>query len=77
MTGILCRQLLTSLRILVALTIKRLRRSSLGSVYALLDAIKAFLADHNQNPRVFVWSAPVERNLAEIVMCKEVLDAVH
>jgi transposase len=39
------------------LTEKRLRRSSFGSVSALVDAIKTSLANHNQNPRVFVWSA--------------------
>jgi transposase len=59
------------------LTTKRLRRDSFSSVAALVDAIRAFLENHNQNPQVFVWSAPVERILAKIAKCKEALDAVH
>jgi transposase len=59
------------------LTEKRLRRGSFSSVSTLVDAINAFLENHNQNPQVFVWSAPVERILAKIAKCKEALDAVH
>ena len=59
------------------LTVKRLRRGSFISVSALVDAIKAFLDNRNQNPQVFVWSAPVERILAKIAKCKEALGAGH
>jgi transposase len=59
------------------LTTQRLRRGSFDSVAALIAAIHAYLDNHNQNPRVFVWSAPVDRILTKIAKCKEALDAVH
>jgi len=46
-------------------------------VPALIAAIQQYLDNHNQNPRVFVWSAPVERILAKIAKCKEALDSLH
>lgn len=48
------------------LTDKRIRRGSFQNVPALVAAIKDYLDSHNQNPRVFVWSAPVERILARV-----------
>jgi hypothetical protein len=33
--------------------------------------------NHNQNPKVFVWRAPVERIMAKIAKCKGALDALH
>jgi transposase len=59
------------------ITDKRIRRGSFRSVQVLIKAIKLYLENHNQNPQVFVWSAPVERILAKITKCKEALDAVH
>jgi transposase len=59
------------------LTDKRIRRGSFQSVPALVDAIKEYLANHNQSPRVFVWTAPVEQILLKIAKCKEALDALH
>jgi transposase len=59
------------------ITDKRLRRGSFQSVPALIAAIDEYLNNHNQNPRVFVWSAPVERILSKIAKCKEALDALH
>jgi len=59
------------------ITDKRLRRGSFHSVPALIAAIDEYLNNHNQNPRVFVWSAPVDRILAKIAKCKEALDALH
>jgi transposase len=59
------------------LTTERLRRGSFASVAELIAAIEAYLHNHNQNPQVFVWSAPVERILAKIAKCKEALDALH
>ncbi len=59
------------------LTTDRLRRGSFGSVAELIAAIRQYLDNHNQNPQVFVWSAPVERILAKIAKCKEALDALH
>ena len=59
------------------LTDKRIRRGSFLNVPALIAAIKDYLDNHNQHPQVFVWSAPVERILAKIAKCKEVLDSPH
>ncbi|MCU0918702.1 MAG: IS630 family transposase [Planctomycetes bacterium] len=59
------------------LTTDRLRRGSFGSVTDLIAAIRAYLDNHNQNPQVFVWSAPVDRILTKIAKCKEALDALH
>lgn len=59
------------------LTDKRIRRGAFQSVPALIDAIKEYLANHNQSPRVFVWTAPVEQILLKIAKCKEALDALH
>jgi len=59
------------------LTTKRLRRGSFASVADLIAAIREYLDHHNQNPRVFVWSASVEQTLTKIAKCKEALDALH
>lgn len=59
------------------LTCNRLRRGSFQSVPSLIAAITDYLSNHNQNPRVFVWTAPVEKILSKIAICKEALDALH
>jgi len=59
------------------ITDKRIRRGSFSSVRELIAAITQYLENHNQNPQVFVWSAPVEKILAKIAKCKEALDAPH
>ncbi|MCL4377269.1 MAG: IS630 family transposase [Actinobacteria bacterium] len=64
-------------RFFAEITNKRIRRGSFKNVSVLIKAIKEYLDSHNQNPQVFVWSAPVERILEKIAKCKEALDAVH
>lgn len=59
------------------LTDKRIRRGVFRSVPELIAAIKEYLHHHNQKPKVFVWSAPVERILAKIAKCKEALETLH
>jgi transposase len=59
------------------ITDKRIRRGSFHNVPALIDAITQYLQNHNQNPKVFVWSASVEHLMAKIAKCKEALDALH
>jgi len=59
------------------LTQQRLRRGSFHNVAALRAAIEEYISNHNQNPQVFVWSAPTARILAKIAKCKEALDALH
>ena len=59
------------------LTQQRLRRGSFHHVKELIRAINGYIDNHNQNPRVFVWSAPVGRILTKVAKCKEALDALH
>lgn len=59
------------------ITDKRIRRGSFSNVHSLIKAIEEYLTNHNQNPKVFVWSAPVERILSKITKCKEALDSLH
>ena len=59
------------------LTDKRIRRGAFPNVPALIAAIQDYLSHHNQHPKVFVWSAPVERILAKIAKCKEALESLH
>jgi len=53
------------------ITDKRIRRGTFANVQVLIATIQQYLENHNQNPQVFVWSAPVERILAKIAKCKE------
>jgi transposase len=59
------------------ITDKRIRRGVFTSVPDLIQAIHASLNHHNQNPKAFVWSAPVERILEKIAKCKEALGTLH
>jgi transposase len=59
------------------LTDKRLRRGSFHSVPELVATIKHYLENHNQNPRVFIWTASVKDIMNKIAKCKEALDALH
>ena len=59
------------------ITEKRLRRGSFDSVPDLIKAIQQYVENHNQNSKVFTWSASVEKILAKIAKCKEALDAPH
>ena len=59
------------------LTERRLRRDSFHNVKELIPTIGDYISGQNQNPRIFVWSAPVERILTKVAKCKEALDALH
>ncbi len=59
------------------ITDKRIRRGSFASVPELITAIEAYLAGHNQNPRIFTWTASAERILAKVAKSKEVLGTLH
>lgn len=59
------------------ITDKRMRRGAFRSVPELIAAIEDYMNNHNQNPRVFVWTASVEGIMAKIAKCKEALDALH
>ncbi len=59
------------------LTDKRIRRGSFRNVRELIAAITEYLDTHNQNPRVFVWTASVEGILTKVAKCKEALGTLH
>ena len=59
------------------ITDKRIRRGVFRGVPELIAAIEDYLNNHNQNPRVFVWTASVEKIMAKIAKCKEALDSLH
>ena len=59
------------------ITDKRIRRGSFRNVPGLIAAITEYLDNHNQNPKVFVWTASVERIMGKIAKCKEALDSLH
>jgi len=59
------------------ITDKRIRRGTFQNVPALIKVIKDYLENHNQNPKVFVWSASVEKIMTKISKCNEVLESLH
>jgi transposase len=59
------------------ITDKRIRRGSFKNVPELIKIITQYIEAHNQNPRAFVWTASVEKIMAKIAKCKEVLDSPH
>ncbi|MEK7717160.1 MAG: IS630 family transposase [Pseudomonadota bacterium] len=59
------------------ITDKRIRRGVFKSVPDLIAAIQEYLDNHNQNPRIFTWTASVEQILAKVAKCKEALGTLH
>lgn len=59
------------------LTDKRIRRGTFPNVKSLVDAIKEFIACHNNAPVPFVWTAPAERILGKIAKCYKALETAH
>lgn len=59
------------------ITDKRIRRGSFKNVPELVKAIKQYIGAHNQNPKVFIWSASVETIMSKIAKCKEALETPH
>lgn len=59
------------------ITDKRIRRGSFKNVKELISAIQHYIDMHNQNPKVFIWTASVEKIMSKIAKCKEVLGTLH
>ena len=59
------------------ITDKRIRRGSFPNVPDLIAAINHYIQTHHQNPKVFIWSASVERIMGKIAKCKEALETLH
>jgi transposase len=56
----------------VEISRKRIRRGSFRNVKELIMVIKQYIESHNQNPKVFVWTASVEnimRKISNVKIC--------
>ncbi len=56
------------------LTDKRLRRGVFRSVPQLIDAMMAYIAEHNGDPKPFVWRKTVDEILAKVGRARAALD---
>ena len=56
------------------ITDKRIRRGTFDSVAELIEAIEAYIARHNENPRSFTWTAKTEDILEKVRRARAVLD---
>lgn len=59
------------------LTRTRLRRGDFHTVAELIQAIRQYLAHHNEQPQPFTWTASAEAILAKVARCKATSEAVH
>jgi transposase len=59
------------------LTRKRLRRGDFHNVAALIDAIRQYLDNHNEQPTPFIWTASAEAILVKLARCKAISETVH
>ena len=56
------------------ITDKRIRRGTFPNVSTLIEAIESFIAEHNQNPKSFTWTAKAETILEKVRRARAVLD---
>jgi transposase len=59
------------------ITSKRIRRGSFQNVKELITAILTYINSHNQNPKIFVWTASAEAIMNKISKCKDLLVSPH
>ena len=59
------------------LTRKRLRRGDFHNVAELIDAIRQYLDNHNEQPTPFIWTASAEAILVKVARCKVISETVH
>ena len=60
-----------------ALTRRRLKRGVFKGVVDLQTAINRYVAEHNQSPRPFTWTADPQRVLAAVARGKQTLESLH
>jgi len=56
------------------ITDKRIRRGTFRNVEQLIEAIMAFIEEHNDAPQSFTWTAKAEDILAKVRRARKVLD---
>ena len=59
------------------LTTTQIRRGDFLSVRDLIDAIHAYIHNHNQQAVPFIWTAPAERILEKVMKCRAVSESLH
>lgn len=59
------------------LTEKAIRRGAFGSVADLETAIRAFLANYNDDAKPFVWTASADAIMAKLEKVKAIYDTLH
>ena len=59
------------------LTTEQVRRGDFLSVPDLIDAIYAYIHNHNQHAVPFIWTAPAERILEKVMKCRAVSESLH
>lgn len=65
-------------RFFAEITGKRIRRGVFKTVRALEQAIEAYLAEHNANPKPFKWTATADLILRKVEeVCKRTLNSGH
>ena len=65
-------------RFFAEITEKRIRRGVFKTVKALEQAIEAYLAEHNANPKPFKWTATADLILRRVEeVCKRTLNSGH
>jgi len=64
-------------RFFAEITRKRIRRGTFRSVPALIAAIRAYVREHNKDPRPFIWTATAAAILRKIKHCKQALETGH
>src|SRR5947208_6677621 len=64
-------------RFFAEITRKRIRRGTFRSVPALIPAIRAYLREHHNPPRPFIWTATATAILRKIKHCKQALETGH
>ncbi|MCX5654602.1 MAG: hypothetical protein NTY65_08160 [Planctomycetota bacterium] len=58
------------------ITDKRIRRGTFTSVVQLVQAILDYLAEHNENPQSFRWTAKADAILVKVARARAVLDKI-
>jgi hypothetical protein len=53
------------------ITDKRIHRGSFYNVPSLIKAINDYIQNHNQNPKIFIWSATVKGIMDKISKVKK------
>jgi hypothetical protein len=55
------------------LTVKRLRRGVFRDVMELVEAIDAYVDQHNENPKPFIWTASANDILEKVKRARRAL----